>query len=116
MSAPTPITFEDGYRRLQEIAEQVNEEEVPVDRMADLFAEGKGLEKALANHLAEQQARIEGIERGDEVHAFRIVPPGDAAPAGDDEPVEGDSSLSSPSTSGGASGRRRRPLLRIDGT
>ena len=36
---PTEITFEDGYRRLQEIAERVSSEEVPVHEMCDLFAE-----------------------------------------------------------------------------
>lgn len=73
MSEPTTITFEEGYRRLQEIADEVNQSEIPVDRMGDLFAEGKGLEKALTDHLDEQKARIEKIERGDEVQAFRIV-------------------------------------------
>lgn len=38
MSDPRPITFEDGYRRLQELTEEVNQAEVPVDRMADPFA------------------------------------------------------------------------------
>ena len=75
MSDPKPITFEDGYRRLQEISEEVNQAEVSVDRMADLFAEGKGLDRALTDHLAEQKARIERIERGEEVQAFRIIPP-----------------------------------------
>jgi exodeoxyribonuclease VII small subunit len=74
MSDATPITFEDGYRRLQEIAEEVNQAEVPVDRMADLFAEGKGLDKALSDHLAEQKGRIEQIERGEDIQAFRIIP------------------------------------------
>ena len=74
MTEPKPITFEAGYRRLQEIAEEVNQAEVPVDRMADLFAEGKGLDRALTDHLAEQRTRIERIERGDEIQAFQIVP------------------------------------------
>jgi exodeoxyribonuclease VII small subunit len=80
MSEPTTITFEEGYRRLQEIAEEVNETEVPVDRMGDLFAEGKGLDKALTDHLAQQKERIEKIERGDEVQAFRISSPGSESP------------------------------------
>jgi exodeoxyribonuclease VII small subunit len=67
------ITFENGYRRLQEIADEVNRAEIPVDRMGDLFAEGKGLEKALTDHLAAQKARIEQIERGEEVQTFRIA-------------------------------------------
>lgn len=76
MTEPTPITFEKGYRRLQEIAEEVNRAEVPVDRMGDLFAEGRGLEKALTDHLAAQKARIEQIERGEEIQAFRITSEG----------------------------------------
>ncbi|HWB69279.1 MAG TPA: exodeoxyribonuclease VII small subunit [Solirubrobacterales bacterium] len=75
-SEPKAITFEEGYRRLQEIADEVNETEVPVDRMGDLFAEGKGLDKALTDHLAEQKERIERIEKGEEVQAFRIASPG----------------------------------------
>jgi exodeoxyribonuclease VII small subunit len=73
MTDPTPITFEKGYRRLQEIADEVNRSEIPVDRMGDLFAEGKGLEKALTDHLNSQKARIEKIEKGEEIQAFRIV-------------------------------------------
>lgn len=73
MTSPTAITFEEGYRRLQEIAEEVNETEVPVDRMGDLFAEGKGLDKALTDHLAKQKERIERIEKGEEIQAFRIA-------------------------------------------
>lgn len=73
MTEPKAITFEKGYLRLQEIAEEVNRAEVPVDRMGDLFAEGKGLEKALTDHLEGQKARMERIERGEEVQAFRIT-------------------------------------------
>ncbi len=91
MTDPTPITFEKGYRRLQEISERVSSDEVPVHEMCELFAEGKGLERALSAYLAEQRSRVESIERGeDEIRAFKVVPPGDelAAPAagGDDLP------------------------------
>lgn len=72
------ITFEAGYRRLQEISERVNSDEVPVHEMCDLFAEGKGLATALTTYLDEQKARVEAIERGDEIQAFRVVAPGDA--------------------------------------
>ena len=90
MSEPTAVTFEEGYRRLQEIAEEVNKDEVPVDRMGDLFAEGKGLDKALTDHLAEQKTRIERIERGEEIQAFRIVPPGEGSVSTEDPPAAGD--------------------------
>ncbi|MGB7587460.1 MAG: exodeoxyribonuclease VII small subunit [Solirubrobacterales bacterium] len=70
---PKEMTFDEGYDRLQEIADEINRAEVPVDRMADLFGEGKGIEKALTDHLSEQKAKIEQIERGEEVQAFRIT-------------------------------------------
>lgn len=75
MTEPAEITFEQGYRRLKEIAERVSSDEVPVHEMCDLFAEGKGLDQALTGYLAEQKARIEAIERGEEFQTFRIVPP-----------------------------------------
>ena len=81
MSQPTNITFESGYRRLQAISERVNSDEVPVHEMCDLFAEGKGLATALTSYLDEQKARVEAIERGDEIQAFKVVAPsGEAAP------------------------------------
>jgi exodeoxyribonuclease VII small subunit len=88
MSEPRTITFEEGYRRLQEIADEVNETEVPVDRMGDLFAEGKGLDRALTDHLAKQKERIEKIERGEEIQAFRIESPGDKAASADSSEIE----------------------------
>ena len=82
MTQSTDVTFEAGYRRLQEIAERLGSDEVPVHEMCDLFAEGKGLEQALGTYLSEQKERVEAIERGDGMRAFRVVPPGGApAPA-----------------------------------
>ena len=80
MSQSTDVTFESGYRRLQEIADRLGSDEVPVHEMCDLFAEGKGLEHALADYLSQQKARVEAIERGEGMRAFRVVPPGGAAP------------------------------------
>ena len=90
MSKTTSVTFETGYRRLQEISERVNSDEVPVHEMCDLFAEGKGLAGALTSYLDEQKARVEAIERGDEIHAFKVVAPSgeaeeSAPPAAQDE-------------------------------
>ena len=81
MSQSTDITFEAGYRRLQDIAERLGSDEVPVHEMCDLFAEGKGLEQALADYLTQQKARVEAIERGEGMRAFRVVPPGGEPPA-----------------------------------
>lgn len=78
MTEPTALTFEEGYTRLQTIAKRVTSDEVPVAEMCDLFAEGKGLQKALTEYLDEQKGRIEDIERGEGIQAFRVVaPPGD---------------------------------------
>jgi exodeoxyribonuclease VII small subunit len=79
MSQSTDITFETGYRRLQDIAERLGSDEVPVHEMCDLFAEGKGLEQALGDYLSQQKARVEAIERGEGMRAFRVVPPGGRA-------------------------------------
>jgi len=69
----TELTFESGYERLRTIAGRLNEEEVPVSEMCDLFAEGKGLEQALTAYLDTQRERVEAIERGEGIQAFRIT-------------------------------------------
>jgi exodeoxyribonuclease VII small subunit len=80
MSDATVVSFEHGYGRLQEIAGRLNSEEVPVHEMCDLFAEGKGLEKALTGYLDTQKARVEEIERGEGIQIFRVEAPGQDAP------------------------------------
>jgi exonuclease VII small subunit len=87
----TAITFEDGYRRLQEIAERVGSEEVPVHEMCDLFAEGKGLDQALSGYLAKQKARVEAIDQGEGVQRFEIVAPA----GGSDDDVDFESAIRS---------------------
>jgi exonuclease VII small subunit len=82
MSQSTDITFEAGYRRLQDIAERLGSDEVPVHEMCDLFAEGKGLEQALGQYLSQQKERVDAIERGEGMRAFRVVPPGEARAEG----------------------------------
>jgi exodeoxyribonuclease VII small subunit len=77
MTEPTALTFEQGYGRLQEISQRVTSEDVPVAEMCELFAEGKGLEKALTEYLDQQKSRVEDIERGKGVQAFRITAPSD---------------------------------------
>jgi exodeoxyribonuclease VII small subunit len=73
MPETTSITFEAGYERLQEIAGRLNQEDVPVSEMCDLFAEGKGLEQALTGYLDTQRSRVESIQNGEGVRAFRIA-------------------------------------------
>jgi exodeoxyribonuclease VII small subunit len=71
-SQPTELAFEQGYERLQAIANRLNEDEVPVSEMCDLFAEGKGLERALTEFLDTQRHRVEAIERGEGIREFHI--------------------------------------------
>jgi hypothetical protein len=78
MTEPTAVTFEEGYTRLRAIAERVTSEQVPVAEMCELFAEGKGLQKALTGYHDEQKGRVEAIERGEGVRAFQIVTPAKA--------------------------------------
>lgn len=87
MTDPTALTFEEGYTRLQTIAKRVTSEEVPVAEMCDLFAEGKGLQKSLTEYLEEQKGRVEAIERGEGIQAFRIVAPAAATTPKDDDPL-----------------------------
>jgi exodeoxyribonuclease VII small subunit len=79
MPETTSITFEAGYERLQQIAGRLNQEDVPVSEMCDLFAEGKGLEQALTGYLDTQRSRVEAIQNGEGVRAFRIDSATDAA-------------------------------------
>ncbi|HVA19048.1 MAG TPA: exodeoxyribonuclease VII small subunit [Solirubrobacteraceae bacterium] len=79
------LTFEAGYARLQQIAARLAAQDVPVTEMCDLFAEGKGLQHALAAYLDTQRARVEAIEQGEGIPAFRIgveaTAPSDRPPA-----------------------------------
>lgn len=72
-AAPTELTFEQGYERLQAISARLGASDVPVAEMCDLFAEGKGLERALGEFLQTQRARVAEIEAGDGVKAFKIA-------------------------------------------
>ncbi|MDQ3759102.1 MAG: exodeoxyribonuclease VII small subunit [Actinomycetota bacterium] len=100
MSETTSVTFEDGYSRLQKIADQVNSEEVRVHEMCDLYAEAKGLDKALTGYLDEQKGRVEKIEKGEGIQAFRIEAPSDdgAESAGDDSVAVNGKGSSPPAT------------------
>jgi exonuclease VII small subunit len=82
----TELPFEPAYERLQAISSRLNEDEVPVSEMCELFAEGKGLEIALTAFLDTQRERVEAIERGEGIRAFRITrAPAVAAEASDGE-------------------------------
>ncbi len=79
-ATPTPVTFEEGYERLQRIATRLNQEDVPVSEMCELFEQGKGLEQALTAYLDTQRARVEAIQNGEGIRAFKIASGPPSAP------------------------------------
>jgi len=88
-AATTSLTFEDGYERLQRIATRLNQEDVPVSEMCDLFEQGKDLEQALTAYLDTQKARVEAIQNGEGVRQFTITGGQAAAqPTGGSAPTE----------------------------
>ena len=83
-TAGTEITFEDGYDELKRIVARLDAEDVSVHVMCELFARGKGLEKALRGYLATQQGKLDEIEAGENLPEFSIVAP--AVPSDDASP------------------------------
>jgi exodeoxyribonuclease VII small subunit len=71
----TEITFEDGYEELKRIVTRLDAEDVSVHEMCELFARGKGLEKALRGYLDTQQGKLEEIEAGENLPEFTIIAP-----------------------------------------
>lgn len=75
-SAVAEVTFEGGYEELKSIVARLDAENVSVHVMCELFARGKGLEKALRGYLTTQQGKLDEIEAGDDLPEFAIVAPG----------------------------------------
>jgi exodeoxyribonuclease VII small subunit len=73
--ATTAVTFENGYEQLKDIVNRLDAEDVSVHESCDLFAQGKGLEKALRTYLTEQKGKLDDIEAGQNLPEFRIVAP-----------------------------------------
>ena len=61
------------YERLQSIAARLNQEDVPVSEMCDLFEQGRDLEQALTTYLDTQKARVEAIQNGEGARKFTIT-------------------------------------------
>lgn len=57
------ITFEEGYTRLQEISRLLNGNP-SVDETIELLREGKSIEAALRQYLADCEKQIDDIEQG----------------------------------------------------
>jgi exodeoxyribonuclease VII small subunit len=93
----TEITFEDGYEELKRIVTRLDAEDVSVHEMCELFARGKGLEKALRGYLDTQQGKLEEIEAGENLPEFSIVAPATPPPAGTaDRQLAGDAPQPAP--------------------
>jgi exodeoxyribonuclease VII small subunit len=72
MSKARQVTFEQGYDRLNEIVNRLDEN-VTVDEMVALLREGKGLEKALRDYLDTKEGELEQIEAGENLPEYTIV-------------------------------------------
>ena len=91
-TAVTEVTFEAGYDDLKSIVARLDAEDVCVHEMCELFARGKGLEKALRGYLSTQQGKLDEIEAGDHLPEFAIVAPSapaDSATDGNDPRSDG---------------------------
>lgn len=77
-AVPAELTFGAAYERLQEVAAELGADATMApDRLIALLREGKGLERALRDHLERVEQDVRAIEDGDGAVAFRIV---DGAP------------------------------------
>jgi exonuclease VII small subunit len=89
---PVALPFGAAYDRLQEVAAELGQDATMApDRLIALLREGKGLERALRDHLERVEQEVRAIEDGDGAVPFRIV---DAAPA----PVPAGAGATRPST------------------
>ncbi|HXB64301.1 MAG TPA: exodeoxyribonuclease VII small subunit [Solirubrobacteraceae bacterium] len=69
------VTFEDGYEELKRIVARLDAEDVTVHEMCELFARGKGLERALRGYLETQKGKLDEIEAGENLPEFTIIAP-----------------------------------------
>jgi exodeoxyribonuclease VII small subunit len=74
-TAVAEVTFEGGYEELKGIVARLDAEDVSVHEMCELFARGKGLEKALRGYLTTRQGKLDEIEAGENLPEFAIVAP-----------------------------------------
>lgn len=71
---PVALPFGAAFDRLQQIAEALGTDEaIEPERLIALLREGKGLERALREHLDRVEQEVRAIEDGDGAAAFRIV-------------------------------------------
>jgi exonuclease VII small subunit len=80
--APVELSFGAAYERLQEVAAELSADaSMPPERLIALLKEGKGLERALRDHLDRIEQEVRAIDEGEGATPFRIVDAGAPAPA-----------------------------------
>ncbi|WP_022930039.1 hypothetical protein [Patulibacter americanus] len=80
--APVELSFGAAYERLQEVATELSADaSMPPERLIALLKEGKGLERALRDHLDRIEQEVRAIDEGDGATPFRIVDAVTASPA-----------------------------------
>jgi exodeoxyribonuclease VII small subunit len=82
---PREIVFEAGYERMKEIGARLDSGEVTVAEMCDLYAEGKGLGRALMEYLDEREGELQEIDEGRNLPRFKVVA---TSGAGQDEDLQ----------------------------
>jgi exodeoxyribonuclease VII small subunit len=70
---PTDIAFSDAYEQLKQITERLQgTDTLPPEELLDLLRKGKGLERALREHLDDVAQQVTEIEQGQGALSFRI--------------------------------------------
>ncbi|WP_210493590.1 exodeoxyribonuclease VII small subunit [Patulibacter sp. SYSU D01012] len=78
--APVELSFGAAYERLQQVAAELGADAAMApERLIALLREGKGLERALREHLDRIEQEVRAIDEGEGAARFRIV---DGAPSG----------------------------------
>ena len=73
-AAPAELSFGAAYDRLQAVAAELGADATMApDRLIALLREGKGLERALRDHLERVEQDVRASEDGDGAVPFRIV-------------------------------------------
>ena len=107
------ITFESGYEELKDIVDRLDQDNVSVHEMCELFARGKGLEQGLREYLATQQGKLEEIEQGENLPEFRIVAPSvpaESTDGDDDTELDSEGGPSEPATTASSSSEDNLPF------
>lgn len=82
--APVELSFGAAYERLQQVAAELGADAAMApERLIALLREGKGLERALREHLDRIEQEVRAIDEGEGAARFRIVDGASAGASGD---------------------------------